>query len=548
MSRGLQVWAILATLISCGALPAGEDPHADAIETARRNGVVAQEAFARSRRVVRAYLGRLDPVTGLIRTSERNPNWTVCNAAADLYPFLVLAAFYTDRPVFDGEMHEILRNEVLHTTRVGRLSDDVLPGGKGFVRREVDLDRVIFGSCEYVKDGLLPLAELLGRHAWFDRMLGIVEDMMTHARYESRFGRIPSLSCEVNGEFLQALARLAFLTRDKRYIDQAIRIAAFYFEEVIPKSNGLPVHVWDLAAGKPAVDRFVFADHGNEIAGGLSEIVLYLKESDHPAYERFKKPMSDLIHTILDVGLNDDGVWVSSIEPSTRKILDARHAHCWGYLFNAVYTTYLITGEKRFLEATRRALRTVTDRPTYLDDPGGSGRGYRSNAYSDALESAIVFLNRMPDERSFAVLDTCVARFLSRQRTDGIVEEWHGDGNYVRTALMFALMKSQGTWLDPWREDLRLGAVRTGEGVVISIEAARAWQGRVCFDVARHKAHFNMTVNYPRLNEFPEWFTVDPARLYRVRTGEKEVIRLGGELTRGLRCEPSVLHVSPYRP
>jgi multisubunit Na+/H+ antiporter MnhB subunit len=31
-----------------------------------------------------------------------------------------------------------------------------------------------------------------------------------------------------------------------------IAIAAFYFEEVIPKSNGLPVHLWDLAAGKAA--------------------------------------------------------------------------------------------------------------------------------------------------------------------------------------------------------------------------------------------------------------------------------------------------------
>ena len=30
------------------------------------------------------------------------------------------------------------------------------------------------------------------------------------------------------------------------------------------------------------------------------------------------------------------------------------------------------------------------------------------------------------------------------QSPDGIIEGWHGDGNFVRTSLMFALWKSQG--------------------------------------------------------------------------------------------------------
>ncbi len=519
----------------CARLCAGETVPSDRSDRAeaRRNGAAAREALVRSHRVLHAYLRRLDPVTGLIRTSARNANWTVHNAAADLYPFLVLAAYYTDRPAFRKEMLEILRNEVRYTTRLGRLSDDVLPEGRGFVRKKLDRDRIVFGSCEYVKDGLLPLTEILGFHAWFHRMVGIVDDMIAHAPYETRFGRIPSLSSEVNGEFLQALSRLAYLTADPRYVDQAVRIAAFYFQEVIPKSNGLPVHRWNLTAGTPASDRFVFADHGNEIVGGLSEIVLYLKVKSHPAFEQFRKPLSRLIHTLLDVGRNEDGVWYGVIAPSTRTIIDARHAHCWGYLFNAVYTAYLISGEERFLQATQRALRAVTDKPTYLDDPAGSGRGYRSNAYSDALESAIVFLNRLPDDRSFAVLDTCVERFLKRQRPDGIVEEWHGDGNYVRTALMYALLKSQGAWLEPWREDLALGAVRSSTGVLLTLESATPWQGCICFDVARHREHFAMPVNYPRLNEFPEWFTVEPDRLYAVIMDTRKTVRLGAELIRG---------------
>ncbi|MBN1443323.1 MAG: hypothetical protein JXA90_11495, partial [Planctomycetes bacterium] len=265
-----------------------------------------------------------------------------------------------------------------------------------------------------------------------------------------------------------------------------------------------------------------------------------LKETSHPRAEAFARSLADLVAAILDCGLNEDGVWVSSVSLPDRKVVDRRHAHCWGYLFGGVYTAYLVTGEKRFLEATRRAFRTVIQKPAvYLDDPAGSGRNYGSNAYSDAIESAIVFINRLPDERAGEVIDECVERFLARQRPDGIIEDWYGDGNYVRTALMYALMKSAGTWLEPWRDDLRLGAVLETDGVLLVASSERPWRGALRFDVPRHRLHFRLPVNYPRLNEFPEWFAAEPSRLYDVhREPRKEPeIRLGAELARGLDLE-----------
>ena len=531
---------------------------ADAVDTALRNGCQAQEALVRSHRVLHAYLKRLDPDTGLLprrggasefgpwwkpldpdtgllpRTAGHN-TWYVADSAADLYPFLVMAAYFTDRDVFHRDMLEILRNEIRHSTRLDMLSDNVLPGSKGFEHADVDLDRLIFGSCEYVKDGLLPLTELLGHHVWYDRMLGIVDDIITHAPYDTKFGRLPSLSAEVNGGLLQVLSRLAYYTGEQRYIDQAITIGDFYFNEVIPKSNGLPAHMWDLENGIPATDAFRFDDHGNEIVGGLSELVLYLKETRHSRYEDFKEPLTDTVDLLLKHGLNPDGIWYSMMSPSDRKVIDSRHAHCWGYLFNAVYTTYLITNEKRFLDATQRALNAVTNRPTiYLDDPNGSNRHLGSNAYSDAIESAIVFLNRLPDHSKEKVLDECVKRFLGRQRADGIIEDWYGDGNYVRTALMYALMKSQGTWAEPWRSDVRLGAAVEDSTLLLSVQSDRPWHGRIRFDVPRSKLHFHMPVNYPRLNEFPEWFVVDLDRLYSIEMNGQTMIRVGGELARGL--------------
>ncbi|HQP97717.1 MAG TPA: hypothetical protein PLY86_04635 [bacterium] len=522
---------------------------ADAVETARRNGEQAREALVRSERVLHAYLQRLDRTTGLLPRTGKVSTWYVRDSAADLYPFLVMAAYYTDRSVFDTTMMEILRNEVRHSTRLGMLSDNVLAGG-GFENQEVNLDSIMFGSCEYAKDGLLPLTELLGHHAWYERMCGIADDVIAHAPYDSSFGKLPSVSAEINGEFLQVLARLAFLTRDPRYVQQMISIGDFYFNEVIPKSNGIPAHLWDLKEGKPANNAFVFSDHGNEIAGGLSELVMFLKETGHPKFAEYKGPMTDLMDTLLQYGLNEDGVWYSKISITDRKILDARHAHCWGYLFNAVYTTYLITGEERFIEATQRAMRAVTEKPTYLDDPEGSGRKYGSNAYSDAIESAIVFLNRLPNEEMSEVLDVCVKRFLSRQREDGIIEDWYGDGNYVRTSLMYVFMKSQGTWIEPWREDTKLGAVRDGEKVTLTLDAEKPWQGKIRFDIPRHKMYFNLPVNYTRLNEFPEWFTVDLDHLYTVRIGDEEKTYLGGELRDGIAVsagneKATVIDVSP---
>ena len=195
------------------------------VETARRNGAQAREALVRSRRVLHAWLERRDTVTGLLPRTGKQPAWFVRDSAADLYPFLVMAAWFTDRPLYHDTMHEILRNEIRYSTRVGMLSDNVLPGGAGFADRKLDLDRVIFGSCEYAKDGLLPLTELLGRGAWYERMLGIADDMIAHAPYVSpKAGRIPSLEAEVNGEFLQVLSRLAYCTGESRYIEQALRI------------------------------------------------------------------------------------------------------------------------------------------------------------------------------------------------------------------------------------------------------------------------------------------------------------------------------------
>ncbi len=123
-----------------------------------------------------------------------------------------------------------------------------------------------------------------------------------------------------------------------------------------------------------------------------------------------------------------------------------------------------------------------------------------------------------------------------KQQADGVVEGWHGDGNFARTSLMYALWKTKGVTPAGWREDLRLSAQMKKQGVRVMVAADSAWSGRLRFDIARHKQYMRMPVDYPRINQFPEWFTVEASKQYRIRnrmTGETSILQ-GSALSRGI--------------
>jgi len=131
-----------------------------------------------------------------------------------------------------------------------------------------------------------------------------------------------------------------------------------------------------------------------------------------------------------------------------------------------------------------------------------------------------------------------------RQRADGVIEGWHGDGNSARTWLLYALWKTQGLTARPWRADLRFGAVRhrvlPGRGhrdeLLIHLAADEPWDGRLVFDVPRHRVYLKLPIDYPRLNQFPEWFTVEAGKRYTVRNlpGDSDGEYTGRQLREGV--------------
>ena len=189
----------------------------------------------------------------------------------------------------------------------------------------------------------------------------------------------------------------------------------------------------------------------------------------------------------------------------------------------------MVTGEERYREAVRRVLRNL---PRYRGHDWESGS---HDGYADAIESALYLVNREPVPEALDWIETETARLIAFQQEDGTIERWYGDGNWARTLLLYAMMKTQGCFLDGWQEGVRLGAVRDGDRLFVSLEAPAGWKGRLRFDHARHRRDLNFARNYVRLNEWPEWYTVDENTLYRLTDAAgKEIVRLGSELEDGI--------------
>ena len=156
----------------------GDAPRRETIERAVVNGRLAGEAFARSHRFVEGWLAVADTVTGLIpKNLQGDYFWNAQDAAADNYPFMVITSFFTDEGLFRGRMLDMLRTETELTSCLGACPATYDLRTHRLQNNPVDTGNVIFGSAEYMKDGLLPITELLGVSPWSERMISILDSL-----------------------------------------------------------------------------------------------------------------------------------------------------------------------------------------------------------------------------------------------------------------------------------------------------------------------------------------------------------------------------------
>jgi hypothetical protein len=539
---------ILTISAAIAVMTLGGAPEPSPSALARERGLRFERALTAMDRLMRAWLKHADERTLLLPDRIAPPSgpppakreYTPHNSGADLYPYLILTAHLTDSQLFHGRMMEMLRNDVRYTN-----AEASVPGNLDLATGKLGPPS-LFGAGEYAKDGLVSVTEYLGRTPWFARMVDMVGDAMTRAPVESRYGRLPATDSELNGDYLQVLARLAVMTGEQRFIDWARRIADAYIEEVIPGSHGVPSGQWDFTAHS-GNQRLRFRDHGNELIVGL--VLQYANEKrwQSPRAERWRPVIARMLDRVLE-SANPDGLLYNEVDAATLKPIDTGLSDNWGYVYGAVYSFYQCTGDERYREAVRRVLRSLPKYRRHVWEPRsdpalplGSFDGY-----ADTIESALYLAAREPVPEALDWIESEMDVMLGMQRPDGHVEYWYGEGNFNRTAMLYALMQSQGVRPAQWRPGVRIGAVRDGVRLHVSLEMPAA--STIRFDFARHRRAMNLDQNYVRLNEFPEWFVVDENTLYRLRRttpSGAQSIRLGSELIEGVSLEPGDWIVEP---
>jgi hypothetical protein len=524
-------------------------PTPAAVAAATAHGALVQEGLNRSNRYLHAWLAAAEPSTGLIpRNLTDSPYWNGKDSAADNYPYMVLSADLTERALLETHLRSMLETERRVTTRPGwlRLTDDyLLRPSPGLRHAEGDATRIIFNSVEYVMDGLLPLTEWLGPSPWSERMFELVDDTFALAAVETPFGAIPlagagrAVGVEVNGGLLQILARLHWMSgRDEKYLHWGIRLADAY---LLPEGGNHPTRDFALLS---------LRDHGCEIISGLCEFYATLHYAGRlPGGERWaaKKTLYQphihaMLDRILEVGRNEHGLFFNAINPQTGEPTDRRLSDGWGYVLDGFLTVDLVDSVPAYREAAIRAMTGLNThyrthnwepRSGLAASPLGSMDGY-----ADTIESALNLYNRFVGEPAVASvttwMDSEIRVLWDFQRADGIIEGWHGDGNFARTTLMYCLWKSQGVTAQPWRADLTLGAVREGDTLTIVVASDRPWSGKLVFDRPRHADNFRLPADWPRINQFPEWYTVRRDLTYRVTTPQGATTHRGQGLIEGL--------------
>jgi len=243
----------------------------------------------------------------------------------------------------------------------------------------------------------------------------------------------------------------------------------------------------------------------------------------------YEKPIHEMLDRILEVGRNEDGMFYNKIDPVAGTQKGTGIADTWGYTYNGIYTVYLIDGTKTYRDATLQALSHIHKYRNYRWE------GSSSDGYADSIESALNLYNREPVATAADWINSETRVMWDKQKPDGVIEGWHGDGNFARTTIMYCLWKTQGGSIHPWRDDIMLGAVRKDDALYLSLASKKKWEGTVHLDAPRHKTLMNLPLDWPRINQFPEWFTAEPGRKYVVEdlTEDSQNIYTGKQLHEG---------------
>ncbi|MFN8523041.1 MAG: hypothetical protein U0821_08020 [Chloroflexota bacterium] len=507
----------------------------DPLSTARVHALLSQEAFVRANAVLQLWIPRRDPSTGLFPTSTQADGrvWAYGDTGSDLFPHLAIAA----RLLAPTQYSIFLDTLTAERRRGTGLPDDItIPTGEE--RRLPTADR-IFGTAEFAKDGLLPLIERTGRDPWLGRMVEVTDAILARSSVPTRnHGLIAADSTEVNGDMLQVLARLYWLTGEDKYLLAADQIAETYLDDVLPHTTYLPPNRWDFIDNEPIERRrFRLSDHGNEIVSGLVEWHIAATLAGRGRAPEHRETIRRMLDRLLDRARNEDGLWRRVIEIPSGRIEQDGLTDSWGYLFQAYLAQAKleesipggdVARAKMYREAAHNALSALPRYRFYQWERG------KMDGYADSIEGALYVLNESASAEGEAWVLDQIGVLFGYQDATGRVLDRDLDGNFIRTALLYGYWLTQGARAEPWTQDVYLGSAQEGGCLVTSVSAAGSWSGRVVFDTPRHRENLHLPFDYPRLNKWLEWFTAADTTVYEVQFGGGVGRATGSQLAEGL--------------
>ncbi len=254
------------------------------------------------------------------------------------------------------------------------------------------------------------------------------------------------------------------------------------------------------------------------------------RKLNRPQADRYREPVKAMLDKILVLGRTPDGLWYDSYNPrsgsSKQRISDN-----WGYLLNAFRAFDQAEGTEAYTAEIARTMRAAAALKSFTWERN------MPDGFADAIESMLYQLAsfNVPECRDW--VDDEIEIMFAKQDQSGFVQGGYLDGNFIRTALLYALYKSRGVVAVPWRPDLQIGAaVETNSArLIVHVNASAPWTGVLRFESPRHHDIWNMPQNYARLNALPEWSVIDNGRNYSAKdldTGRETVLR-GNALTEG---------------
>lgn len=419
-------------------------------------------------------------------------------SGADFFPFLYLSTSIFDNSSFQLVSWWLTKHENLVDDEGLPLVIDIYTN-KPILR---DLNSNIFGASELVKDGFIPLIEFYGpKHISINLSEKMLTSIFSTCSDSPNFGCIPSLNSEVNGELLISLSRMYMFTKDKKYLNMGLPIYIKYISNVLPSNNYLPCQYLERNFSSCSSNEFSTGDHSNEIVVGLLEFNNALKVDGHNTNNSDFVLIKMLTH-LSDFALDDKGFWIRKGKSGKK----TPYIDTWGYLHNA----YFLANRNNLTN-----IDFINLSLSNLDNISIYSFAYNLDGVADSIESAIYLQKVSNEDTNFFFITNNLFYLLNGQKKNGMYMKNYKDGNVARTLLLAYFYYTKGTYVVPWNSNISLGSTQINDTLYLYLESNNLWSGTIHFDTPRSKEWTGENY-YPRINSWPEWFTINKDEKYNV--------------------------------